>query len=65
MHRCMMIVGLIRTFVGHDYRSQGQRRELRRLGREFVRENFDFVQATSSPDGDRETLTNHPNAVRP
>jgi hypothetical protein len=39
MKGCMLIVGLIKTVFGSDYRSEGQRIQLRRMGYEFVRES--------------------------
>lgn len=65
MRGCMMFFGLVRTLFGGDYRSQGQRRKLRRLGREFLRERageFPLFNRTSTGD---EGLRAHPNAVRP
>jgi hypothetical protein len=43
MKGCMLFVGLIKTVFGSDYRSKGQRIQLRRMGYEFVRESVPYI----------------------
>lgn len=58
----MMVFGLIRTLAGSDYRSQGQRRQLKRMGREFLREKVDFLTPRDDSPG-KGGLNSHPNAT--
>lgn len=41
MRWSMIALGLVRTLFGRDYRSSGLRRQLGRMGHEFLNECFD------------------------
>ena len=62
MQQLTMVFGLARAFLGGDYRSQSQRRELRRLGRELLSEGFNDTSARGPRCADA-GLEDHPNAV--
>lgn len=61
MRYLTMVFGLAQTFLGTDYRSYSQRRQLRRLGRELLNDRLEF-----GPDQQRATntgLEDNPNAL--
>lgn len=62
MQHVTMVLGLALTFFGGDYRSRSQRRQLRRLGREFLDESFG-ASATRGSRSSGAGLDDHPNAL--
>lgn len=62
MRSCMMMFGLVRTIFGRDYRSRGQRKELQRMGYEFVREGVAYLTFDVRNSEQSDCLVNHSNA---
>lgn len=62
MRSAMMVLGLVKTLVGQDYRSRGKRQQLRRMGRELITEKMNRLRSPKSESSDEPVLEPHPNA---